>query len=61
MDGSERCGACGHGEELQALKTWRDADGEGWWIHPLCAEHYSNSDRSLGLCAGWSSSERSDG
>lgn len=32
------CGACGYGAELQPLATWRDADGEGWWIHPLCAE-----------------------
>lgn len=34
------CGVCGHGDELEPLATWRDADGESWWIHPLCAEHY---------------------
>ncbi len=41
MDGSECCVGCGFGEELQPLEVWRDADGEGWWIHPLCAEHHS--------------------
>ncbi len=39
MDGSECCGDCGHGEELQPLTVWRDADGEGWWVHPLCLEY----------------------
>jgi hypothetical protein len=40
MDGSETCIGCGHGEELQPLKVWRDADGEGSWIHELCAQSY---------------------
>lgn len=35
------CGACGYGDELQPLQVWRDADGEGWLIHPLCAETHS--------------------
>lgn len=36
MDGSEACLGCGFGEELQPLEVWRDADGEGHWIHPSC-------------------------
>ena len=38
MDGSEMCGGCGFGAELQPLEVWRDADGEGWWVHPSCLE-----------------------
>lgn len=37
MDGSETCLGCGLGDEFQPLAVWRDANGEGHWLHPLCA------------------------
>lgn len=35
----EQCIACGEGMGLMGMTIWRDADGEGWWIHPDCREN----------------------
>lgn len=37
-DTVKACVCCGFGDDLQELVVRVDADGEGWWIHPLCEE-----------------------
>jgi hypothetical protein len=42
------CVACGFGDELQSLEVQRDADNEGWWIHPLCREYFRCNEAEMG-------------
>lgn len=31
------CSVCDKTESSSAMTTWRDGDGEGWWVHRECA------------------------
>ncbi len=38
LDLCRACLRCGQDDHPQLMKVWRDADGEGHWIHPWCGE-----------------------
>ncbi|MET3956838.1 hypothetical protein ABIE52_003704 [Rhodococcus sp. OAS809] len=40
------CSVCGEDQGVRSLSVWRDADGEGWWIHPDCAAGFSLTAKS---------------
>lgn len=43
-----QCLRCGGEEDSASMTVWRDADGSGHWVHPLCA-----ADRDRMACE-WS-------
>ncbi|MBM4711068.1 hypothetical protein GS928_25125 [Rhodococcus hoagii] len=35
-EGGAACLGCGRDDSPRSMITWRDADGEGHWMHPEC-------------------------